>query len=151
MSTDNETMENLKKHARSIGAIAGAVVFVLLLLIGAGFLFALAIGVILAFGMPLLAGKPEERDTTEASGADIPEAAEPVTEPQADVPAETAPDAETAPVAETPIASDPEIVSTQSESADDSNDDAELVKPSAVLPGEQELAARKGSWRYQPS
>lgn len=27
--------------------------------------------------------------------------------------------------------------------------DAATVKPSAVLPGEQELASRKGSWRYE--
>lgn len=62
-------------------------------------------------------------------------------------PAEAAPSAP-APVEQAPAASaaaEPEPVVAQAEAAEEMN----LVQPSKALPGEAELAARKGTWRYE--
>jgi NADH-quinone oxidoreductase subunit E len=42
-------------------------------------------------------------------------------------------------------AAEPEPVAAQAEAAEEMN----LVQPSKALPGEAELAARKGTWRYE--
>lgn len=49
-----------------------------------------------------------------------------------------------APMAE-PIVAGPEPVATAVEAAEE----MKLVQPSKALPGEAELAARKGTWRYE--
>ncbi|SDE46803.1 hypothetical protein [Ruegeria marina] len=65
------------------------------------------------------------------------------TEARADV-APSAPAPMTEPVAASAVA-EPEPVATVVEAAEE----MKLVQPSKALPGEAELAARKGTWRYE--
>ena len=112
------------KSSKLIGALAGAAVAIVLIVLGMiviGIIAGVAVGVVLAgyLGKQDVGAAPAQE---EASAAQPVEAAAPVAQEEA------APATKPAPVAEKPAAK---------------------WKPSAVLAGEQELASRKGTWRYQ--
>lgn len=137
-------MTNSTNHANASArhwrnAVAGGVLVAILLVVfkGASLIAALISGaaVAIAAGIILtrlvgsrdiadMAADTQER-TEQAVAAAMPAAApeEPVPAPQ---PAETAP-----------------------EPAPEEHSARSLVKPSTPLPGQQELAARKGTWRYE--
>ncbi len=56
-----------------------------------------------------------------------------------------------APAAEPAPEPAPEPVAAEHEAETETQTEDGIVKASAALPGQQELAARKGNWRYQPA
>ena len=118
----SETGGNNK--AKLTGVIVGAIVAIVLIVMGM-VIFGIIAGAAVGF---VLAGYLGKRDVgaapaqEEASVAKPEEAAAPVAQ------AEAAPATTPAPVAEKPAAK---------------------WKPTAALAGEQELASRKGTWRYE--
>jgi NADH-quinone oxidoreductase subunit E len=58
-------------------------------------------------------------------------------------PAQAAPEAASAPAAEAPVAAEAAPVAAKSESTES------VMKPSTELPGQKELAERKGEWKYE--
>ena len=76
--------------------------------------------------------------STAASPAAAAVAPTPQPAPRPEPEPETEPDAAAEATAPTPEAEAPKVATRP------------LVKPSAVLAGEAELSARKGSWRYEP-
>lgn len=150
MANDNKVSNPSLKTA----AIGGGIIGLLLLVVGAGLLIAVLAGVaIFALGLFLLPRKsghtseethvvrePVEQDAETPVQSSAPIAAETVaavSEPEIDTqPAEI----ETAPVEELP-----------QEESSHSNSASDVIKASKVLPGQQELAARKGTWRFEGS
>ncbi|MDD9744440.1 MAG: hypothetical protein RID15_13385 [Marinovum algicola] len=136
-------------------AAAGALLFVILFLTaGFGFFSALLIGLVFYGGLGLTLSRMVCGDTAEsasvsqsAASASTSTAASPAAAAVAPTPQpaprpepepETEPDAAAEATAPTPEAEAPKVATRP------------LVKPSAVLAGEAELSARKGSWRYEP-
>ena len=136
-------------------AAAGALLFVILFLTaGFGFFSALLIGLVFYGGLGLTLSRMVCVDTAEsasvsqsAASASTSTAASPAAAAVAPTPQpaprpepepETEPDAAAEATAPTPEAEAPKVATRP------------LVKPSAVLAGEAELSARKGSWRYEP-
>ncbi len=124
-------------------AIGGGIVGLLLLVVGSGVLIALLVGlVIFAIGLMLLPRRkaPDAVVTREVRSPAVP--ARPLTPPEpepvaAEMPNEPEPVTAKAPRA-TPSETEPPQVTAST-----------LVKASKALPGQIELAARKGTWRFE--
>lgn len=131
-----------KARSWRLSAYGGVVLAVLFMLVGNAGIVSAAIGGVVGFvvlGVVLTRFLcPEgQQDVTSAAPAPAPEpAAEPVVETAPEPAPEAEPEPE--PVAATESAPDPTPVSASS-----------LVKPSKELPGQIELANRKGSWTYK--
>ena len=149
--TNKNDIQGCKERCQRL-AIAGGIVLGLLfwLVIGLGLIMGILIGfvawVILRAVLPKMLC-PE----TQAARAPVPSPApaptpEPTStpEPEAEAPA---------PAAEPEAAPAPEPVSEpQPAAAEDTNDegnDGAGIKPSKSLPGQEELASRKGTWKYE--
>ncbi|UOA27634.1 endonuclease [Pseudosulfitobacter sp. DSM 107133] len=139
MMNDDNTMQHCARKCWMLAAIAGVVLAILLLAFaGWGFWGSILAGIVVfAVGGFLLKSVQCGSVDAEASGTTTQPAPKPA--PATDA----APAAEKAPVAAAPTAE-------QAVSAAAAAPEARvLVKPSARLAGQEELAARKGSWKYE--
>lgn len=136
------TSSNRTTRSWKPAAIAGAVVGLVLLVAGSGLGIAL-VGALVIFGLGLVllprGGASETEVTREVAP---PAQSEPRSAP-----------APATPVA-APIAPEPEPAAREMEPAADHAEQpalsaSTLVKASKVLPGQMELAARKGTWRFE--
>lgn len=121
-------------------AIGGGVVGILLLVVGSGLLVALITGlVIFAIGLMLL---PRRGATKSAMTGEVSKPAAPIQPQTAATPepvvAQEQPASEATPTP-TPTAAQEQPSLTASA----------LIKTSKALPGQVELAARKGTWRFE--
>ncbi|MGR3803579.1 hypothetical protein [Marinibacterium profundimaris] len=128
--------------------ILGGAVTVLLLMTGTGLGRSLIAGIAAVGIGHLIFSRVGGRKTAQESGAGTvqataaaPHSAAPQAEPAPAPSSEPAPVAPAAPVADTAPAEVPKAGTPEG---------AMLVKPSTPLPGEAELAARKGTWKYTP-
>ena len=129
-------------------AIGGGIVGILLLVVGSGVVIALVVAlVIFAAGLMLLPrGKASVSEETRvvSSPAAPAEPASPTPRAPEPAVAETQPEPE--PVAtEVGPAPEPMVSETEQPSLTAST----LIKTSKALPGQVELAARKGTWRFE--
>ncbi len=158
MMNDDKAMQDCTRKCWILSAIMGAVLAVLLLAFGGwGFFRALILGLIVfgVFGFLMKAvlcpprsaqsqGTPAQKPAAQKPPAQKPAASQPAaTKPEpaaktAPVADATAPETEVAAEGATPAASEPAKA-----------DKAVTVKPSARLAGQEELAARKGDWKYE--
>ncbi|MCV6584932.1 MAG: hypothetical protein OIF47_05320 [Marinibacterium sp.] len=145
MSTDKET--SFLTTQRKIGAGAGIVLAILLMILGVGLILSVILGAIAAAAVGYVLDQNGAQDAPAATVPAAPMAQAPVAAPAPEPAAPVA--AEPEPAA--PVAADPEPVAPMVADPVADTDMDMPVKPSAVLPGEQELAARKGTWRYQPA
>lgn len=134
--------------------ISGAAALVILILGASAFdlpffvalLFAVIVGIIVYFVLGLGdedTSAPQATATSSETATASPEpAAAAAPEPKPSAPADPAPEA---PKAEDTSAPGEAAAPASSEAPSES-----LLKPSAPLPGQAELAERKGSWRYEP-
>lgn len=111
-----------------MAAIIGGIVALLLIVVGSGLIVGLLAGLV-TFGVAAMLLPQAETEVVAAPGPAS------VSEP-APVETETTPEV-TASVAAEPIKAEPAPAMSG------------LVKASKVLPGQQELAARKGTWRFE--
>lgn len=130
--------------------VAGVVIAILLMSLGGwGFWASLVIGLVVlavaGVALPRLicpvaqASAPVSRPASAPTPAPVPAPAPaPAPEPVAAEP-DPEPDPE-------PVATDPEPAEEPAPETD-----AGTIKPSTTLPGQQELAAREGAWRYEPA
>ncbi|MEX0347837.1 MAG: hypothetical protein AB3N15_00295 [Paracoccaceae bacterium] len=143
-------------RAAAFGGVGFAVLY--MVIGGAGLIGAVIAGLVVFAAIGFAVSRflcPEAQDQGEAAAAPKP-AAQAASAPAPEAPAPAAvPEAPAPdPVAEVPVqAPEPEPVAAAKPAeapapAPRSSADA-VVKPSAVLAGEQELASRKGSWRYE--
>ncbi|WP_425046159.1 hypothetical protein [Primorskyibacter sp. S87] len=131
--SDNPKNSGVWKKA----ALGGAGTAVVATLIGSGLGTAAVVGLAVTGGIGFMLGRRQDES---ASSVEPQPAAAPAAEP-------AAPEGDTvAAAAETPADPAPEPTpaeATQPISA------SSLVKPSTPLPGQADLAARKGSWKYE--
>ncbi|GAB5436464.1 hypothetical protein [Falsiruegeria mediterranea] len=137
-----------KARSLRLSAYGGVVLAVLFMLVGNAGIVSAAIGgvvgfVVLGFVLTRFLCPEGQQDMASAAPAPTPEpAAEPVVEAAPEPAPEPEPEPEATPepepVAATEATPDPTPVSASS-----------LVKPSKELPGQVELANRKGSWTYK--
>ncbi|MBO9450250.1 hypothetical protein J7426_08300 [Tropicibacter sp. R16_0] len=139
-----------KARSWRLSAYGGVVLAVLFMLVGNAGIVSAAIGgvvgfVVLGFVLTRFLCPEGQQEMTSAAPAPAPEpvagpvveaAPEPASEPEPVAEPEATPEPE--PVAATEAAPNPTPVSASS-----------LVKPSKELPGQIELANRKGSWTYK--
>lgn len=148
MNTSNDHGE-CKRRCWTYAAIAGGVLFLVLwLLTSWGFFGALILGLIVfalgVFFLPNILCSDSRTEPEVATPRAATPAPAPTPEPAA---AENAPAAEEpAPAPEPAPAAAPEPVAEPSPAAA-----GPMVSPSKPLPGQQELAERKGTWRYESS
>jgi uncharacterized membrane protein YhiD involved in acid resistance len=126
-------------------AIGGAIVAILLAIVGAGLLVAVLAGLaIIVIGLVLLPrvgnSVTEETRIVSAPPASAQPLVENVTEPVSAEVQETPEAQVTLETAQAP---------TQPKTAEHGPFASDLVKASKTLPGQQELAARKGTWRFE--
>lgn len=135
--TMQQTGNDCPRRCRQAAAVLAILVFVIGLIMGWGFWAALVIGiVVLVVGMLLFPRMfCPQRAAPDQSFAP---AATPASTPAAD----PAPAAQPAAAEEAPAA--------PAAAAPASDDAAPLVKPSPRLAGQEELAARRGTWKYEP-
>lgn len=136
--SDNTSGKMSWTVAALIGLVAAAILHWAL---GLSMLLSLIGGIIVAYAARELA--PRGSSETQTPPVATPKPVQPTPAPVA-TPA-PAPEPQVDRVAEAPADPAP----AQDESHGETTD-ADLVKPSAPLAGEAELAGRKGSWRYEP-
>jgi len=129
MITESEKAE-CEKRCWLLGLAAGVVLALLLMLFGAGFLLSLFLGILafVAAGIFLI--------RTRCAVQAVAPAAKPTPAPITEAKPEPKPEPKPAPAME------------QEPAKPAAQGTGWLVKPTAALPGEQELDARKGTWRY---
>lgn len=139
--TNSTDQAGCKARSWRLSAYGGVVLAVLFMLVGNAGIVSAAIGGVVGFvvlGVVLTRFLCPEGQQDMASAAPAP-APEPAAEPVVEAAPEPAPEPtpEPAPTA-TEVAPEPQPASASS-----------LVKPSKELPGQIELANRKGSWTYK--
>lgn len=150
--TMQQTGNDCPRRCRQAAAVLAILVFVIGLIMGWGFWAALVIGiVVLVVGMLLFPRMfcPQRA----ASDQSFAPAATPASTPTADPAPAAQPAAAPAPAAEPePVAEDAPAAAEEAPAAaaPASDDAAPLVKPSPRLAGQEELAARRGTWKYEP-
>ena len=141
--TMQQTANDCTRRCRLAAAVLAVLVFVIGLIMGWGFWAALVIGiVVLVVGMLLFPRMfcPQQAAADQSFAPAPTPAAAPAADPAPAAEPAAAPEAEPEPVAE-------EAPAAAAPAADDA---APLVKPSARLADQEELAARKGTWKYEP-
>lgn len=140
--TMQQTGNDCPRRCRQAASVLAILVFVIGLIMGWGFWAALVIGVVvLVVGMLLFPRMfCPQRAAPKQSFAPAATPASPPASTLASTPAaDPAPAAQPAAAEEAPAAAAPA-----------SDDAAPLVKPSPRLAGQEELAARRGTWKYEP-
>ena len=146
------TQGDCQKRCWRMAAIAGAVLFVLCWLFGiTGFWGGLLVGLIVFVVLALLlsafmcSGDEAQNRSFAPAPAPTPPASAPTPAP---APAAAAPAPEApAPTPAAEAAPEPAAQPAPAPASAAAQDDA-VIKPSAELPGQRELEARKGSWTY---
>ena len=149
MNTTNDGMA-CRQKCWLTGLAVGLAVFVLALaVLGWSFFGSLVVGVVVAaaVGKYLISSRCTDDQAPVSTEPAAPKAPEPAPAPQAEPAPAPAAEAAPEPVAET-AAPAPEATPEPQPAPQVVTTASSIVKPSAVLPGQQELAARKGSWRY---
>ncbi|MEX0284824.1 MAG: endonuclease [Paracoccaceae bacterium] len=147
--TQPQTASDCTQKCRVGAAVLGGLVFLIGLIMGWGFWAALLIGiVVLVVGFVLFPRIfcPQQAAAGQ-SFAPAPPPAQPAAQP-APAP-EPEPAAEPEPVAEAPAPEPAPQAAPEPEASTAAATDS-VIKPSAHLPGQAELAERKGTWRYEP-
>lgn len=143
-------------RAAAFGGVGFAVLY--MVIGGAGLIGAVIAGLVVFVAIGFVVSRflcPDAKVENTSAPAPKP-AAQATPAPEAEAPAAETPspaaEPEPAPAAEAPAqaAAEPEPVAAVAAPAPAASAAAEpVVKPSTVLVGEQELASRKGSWRYE--
>ena len=145
MMNENKAMQDCTRKCWMLSAVAGGVLAILLFAFsGLGFFSSILVGLVI-FGVGGFLLK------SMLCGALADQAQETVAPSQPATPPKPA--ADTAPVADAaaPVAEvqQPEAATPAAPAAATGAEDKVLVKPSARLAGQDELAARKGDWKYE--
>ena len=145
MMNENKAMQDCTRKCWMLSAVAGVVLAILLFAFsGLGFFSSILVGLVI-FGVGGFLLK------SMLCGALADQAQETVAPSQPATPPKPA--ADTAPVADAaaPVAEvqQPEAATPAAPAAATGAEDKVLVKPSARLAGQDELAARKGDWKYE--
>ncbi|WP_164657858.1 hypothetical protein [Tropicibacter sp. Alg240-R139] len=139
--TNSTDQAGCKARSWRLSAYGGVALAVLFILVGNAGIVSAAIGGIVSFvvlGIVLTRFLcPEVQQDTMASA--------PAPEPAAETMAEAAPE----PVPELEATSKPTPVATEAAPEPTPDSTSSMVKPSKELPGQIELANRKGSWTYK--
>ncbi len=140
--TMQQTGNDCPRRCRQAAAVLAILVFVIGLIMGWGFWAALVIGVVvLVVGMLLFPRMfcPQRAAPNQSFAPAATPASPPASTPASTPAADPAPAAQPAAAEEAPAAAAPA-----------SDDASPLVKPSPRLAGQEELAARRGTWKYEP-
>lgn len=142
MMNENKAMQDCTRKCWMLSAVAGVVLAILLFAFtGMSFFSSILVGIVLfVVGGFLL--KSMLCGALADQAQDVAAPSQPATPPK--------PAADTAPVADAaaPVA-EAKQPRTAAPAAAAASDDKVLVKPSARLAGQEELATRKGSWKYE--
>lgn len=140
MTNDDNRMQHCARKCWMLAAIGGVVLAILLLAFGGWSFFGSILAGLVVFGVggfllkSVQCGNPDVAAPEAAAQPAAASSPAPAAEASSPAPAaEAAPEADMAPAVATKAAADAKV----------------LVKPSAPLAGQQELAARKGSWKYE--
>ncbi|ASM72672.1 MULTISPECIES: hypothetical protein [Roseobacteraceae] len=139
----NEQMQDCTRKCWMLSAIAGMVLAILLIAFtGYGFFTSILFGIVVfvAGGLLLKPVRCGSLASDAPEDADATPSAAPTTTPE--------PATEAAPVADA-SAPEAEVATPTPSAAAAAPDEKALVKPSARLAGQEELAARKGDWKYE--
>ena len=162
--SNNATSGNCQRNCWLIALAVGVLVAWYLMSAGWGFFLTLVIAVVIFIAVGRLAGRTfctaepaqDSQPATSAPPAPAP-APTPAPAPAAEIPTEKSTEKPTEKPTETPTEPEaeaapepaPEPVSEPAAEPAQTSQSENLIKPSTPLPGQADLASRKGTWRYQ--